>query len=281
MGDRVRLTGFDHNGTTMMGVVIGDRVEPVSSVSDFYADVEGALASARAVTGGSLRLGSLEQLPPVPATAKVLCVGLNYRAHAAEGGREVPSHPNIFARWASTLVADGAAIPLPVGEPRLDYEAELVAVIGRELHGADRATAGGGILGYACGNDVTARGYQQRTPQWALGKNADRSAPIGTIVTADEVGDLGGLEIACRLNGQEMQRSSLDRMIFPPDEIVAYVSGCLTLKPGDVVFTGTPEGVGFRRSPQVFMQDGDVVEVEIDRIGKLRNRIADRLSVAP
>jgi 2,4-diketo-3-deoxy-L-fuconate hydrolase len=274
----VRLTAFDEDGAAVMAVVLDDVLEPLCPVAEFYADVERWMDAAASVTSGSVARVDRQEVPAVPPTAKVLCVGLNYQAHAAEGGRDVPPHPNVFARWASTLVADGATIPLPVEEPRLDYEAELVAVIGAELSGADPAVAAAGILGYACGNDVTARGYQHRTSQWGLGKNADRSAPIGPLVTPDELGPLDDLAIVCRLNGTEVQRSRLGRMIFPPDEIISYASGCLTLHPGDVIYTGTPEGVGFRRDPPLFMGDGDVVEVAIEGIGSLSNRIVSRMS---
>ncbi|MGH9108487.1 MAG: fumarylacetoacetate hydrolase family protein [Acidimicrobiales bacterium] len=279
----MRLTAFDDGGRARMAVVLGERVEPLSSVDEFYDDVGGWCAKVPQVSasGGSLELATITQVPPVPATAKVLCVGLNYEAHAAEGDRQLPSRPNIFARWASTLVADGDSVPLPVGEPKLDYEAELVVVVGAELHGADRRAAGAAVLGYACGNDITARGFQHNTTQWALGKNADRSGPMGPIVTADEVPDLTPVPIVCRLNGQEMQRSVLGKMIFKPDEILAYASGCLTLRPGDVVYTGTPEGVGFRRSPPRFMGAGDTVEVEIGHLGVLTNRIVARTEPTP
>jgi 2,4-diketo-3-deoxy-L-fuconate hydrolase len=272
----VRLTAYREGGEAHMAVVIGGRAEPLGPVEDFYADVAGSLGRAGQVTEGSMALHDLTLAPPVPPTAKVLCVGLNYRAHAAEGGREVPSHPNIFARWASTLVADGDDVPLPSAEPGLDFEGELVVVVGSPLRGADPAAAAPAILGYACGNDITARGFQHRTPQWALGKNPDRSGPMSHLVTADELGgpdDRSRRSIVTRLNGAEMQRSSHGMMVFPPEEIMAYASGCLTLQPGDVIFTGTPEGVGIRRNPPLLMGPGDRVEVEIEGIGVLTNRI--------
>lgn len=259
-----------------MAVVVGDMVTPITDVDEFYTDLARWLPRAREVMKGEVPLSRVEQVPAVPRGAKVLCVGLNYRAHAEEAGRDSPACPNIFARWPSTLIADGDVVPLPAGESQLDYEAELVAVVGAELRGIDRASAAAGIFGYACGNDITARGYQHRASQWALGKNADRSGPIGSIITADEVGEVGALDILCRLNGNEVQRSRLCRMIFTPEEILEYASGCLTLQPGDVVFTGTPEGVGFRRAPPVLMTDGDTVEVEIERIGVLTNRVVAR-----
>lgn len=272
----MRFTAFQDGSTRRMAVVLGDRLAPLGPVEDCWSDVAGWLRAARAVAEATIPAAEVHQVPAVPLTAKVLCVGLNYRAHAAEGGRDVPTHPNIFARWASTLVADGDEVPLPVGEDGLDFEAELVAVIGAELHGADRSQAAAGILAYACGDDISARGYQERTSQWALGKNADRSAPLGSIVTADDVGELADLAITSRLNGTEMQRSTLGMMVFPPDEVVSYASGALTLHPGDLVYTGTPEGVGYRRNPPVLMGDGDTIEVEIERVGLLTNRIVAR-----
>lgn len=269
----MRLTAFRDGSSNQMAVAVDDRLAPLTTVEDFYADVPRWTARAREVTEGSVPAATVRQVPAVPLTAKVLCVGLNYRAHAAEGGRDVPTHPNIFARWASTLAADGDAVPLPPAEPALDFEAELVAVLGGELRDAGAAEAVAAVLGYACGNDITARGYQHRTSQWGLGKNPDGSAPMGPLVTPDEVGELAPLAITCRLNGVEVQRSTLDHMVFDTGEIIAYASGCLTLRPGDVVFTGTPEGVGFRRTPPVLMGDGDEVVVTIERVGTLTNRI--------
>lgn len=279
----MRLSAFRDGTTVQVAVLVGDRLAPLAPVDDFYADlgrwsaraseVTAGAVSAGAVPAGAVPIGDVTQVPAVPPTAKVLCVGLNYKAHADEGGRDLPTHPNIFARWASTLAADGDDVPLPAAEPGLDFEAELVAVVGTELRGVDAPTAGAGIFGYACGNDITARGYQHRTAQWALGKNPDGSGPMGPIVTADEVGELAPLAISCRLNGVEMQRSTLGHMVFAPDAILAYASGCCTLQPGDVVFTGTPAGVGFRRTPPVFMGDGDEVEVVIEGVGRIVNRI--------
>ena len=225
---------------------------------------------------GHSQIPEVQLAPAVPRTAKVLCVGLNYKAHAEEGGREVPPHPNIFARWASTLAASGDDVPLPVGERQLDYEAELAVVIGRDVSGVSEADALSSVFAFACFNDITARGFQQATPQWALGKNADGSGPIGHLVTADEIPDPQVLGIRCRVNGQEMQSSTTSLMIYSVAKTIAYASGCLTLRPGDVIATGTPEGVGFRRKPPFFMHDGDVVEVEVDGVGVLTNRIANR-----
>lgn len=269
----MRLAAFRDGSAIQMAVAVDDRLAPLTTVEAFYADVPRWTARAREVTEGSVPATTVRQVPAVPPTAKVLCVGLNYRAHAAEGGRDVPTHPNIFARWASTLAADGDEVPLPPAEPALDFEAELVAVLGGELRDAEAAEAVAAVLAYACGNDITARGYQHRTSQWGLGKNPDGSAPMGPLVTPDEVGELAPLTISCRLNGVEVQRSTLDHMVFDTGQILAYASGCLTLRPGDVVFTGTPEGVGFRRTPPVLMGDGDDVAVTIERIGTLTNRI--------
>jgi 2,4-diketo-3-deoxy-L-fuconate hydrolase len=272
----MRLSAFDDGGVPTMAVVLGDRLSSLAPVETVYGDLDRWRAEAATRVAGSILRTAVREVPAVPRTAKVLCVGLNYHAHAAEGGRTAPALPNLFARWASTLVADGAEVPLPVGEPRLDYEAELAVVIGRRVHGIDPAEALDAVFAYACFDDITARGYQNATPQWALGKNPDRSGPIGNLVTADDVGDPQALAIGCRVNGELRQSSNTSLMIHSVASIIAYASGCLTLEPGDVIATGTPEGVGFRRTPPVFLGAGDVVTVEIERLGTLTSVVVAR-----
>lgn len=266
--------------TPMMAVEASPgRLVPVASLADFYADVDLGLSTARALTdraGPTMPLAEVRQIPPVPATARVLCAGLNYRRHAAEVGRPLPPHPDLFARWAGTLVTDGEVVPVPIGEGRLDGEAELAVVIGAQLSGASTQEAEAALLGYTCFNDLSARGYQMATPQWALGKNADRTGPIGpALVTPDELAGRSGLAIGSRVNGRVMQAGSTADLIFSPAEIASYASGCLTLRPGDVISTGTPDGVGFSRTPPVFVYPGDTMEVEIEGIGVLRNLIVN------
>lgn len=275
----MRLTAFRDGGAPVMAVVHGDRAHPLGSVDDFYADVESGLARAASAAGGDgVALDAIAAVPPVPTTARVLCAGVNYRAHAAEADVEPATAPNLFARWASTLVTTGVEIPVPYGENGLDWEVELAVVIGAPLADVDRETAQRGFLGYTCFNDVSARTFQFATRQWALGKNPDRSGPIGPfIVTPDEIGDPYALQLTTRVNGETMQSANTREMIFRADEIASYASRCLTLLPGDVIATGTPEGVGVLRDPPILMTAGDVVEVEIEGIGSLRNPIVGRV----
>ncbi len=215
-------------------------------------------------------------LPPVSHPEKVICVGVNYADHAAESGMEPPSEPVIFNKFPTTLRAYGDEIVLPALSSEVDYEAELVVVIGTGGKDIQKERALDHVAGYTCGNDVSARDWQKGKPggQWLLGKSFDSFGPTGPVlVTADEIKDPGKLAIRCRLNGQTMQDSCTDQLIFPVDELIAYVSSVATLKPGDLLFTGTPPGVGMARSPAVFLQPGDQVEVEIERIGLLRNLV--------
>jgi 2-keto-4-pentenoate hydratase/2-oxohepta-3-ene-1,7-dioic acid hydratase in catechol pathway len=277
----MRLIGYRWHGRSHIGAVRGDAVTPLAPVPDFYTDVT-AMLRAAAAAEANLPLDGLEPAPFVPETAKVFCVGLNYRRHAAEAGRQLPDAPNLFGRWASTLVCHGEPVPVPAAEPALDWEGELAAVVGSPVRAVTPEAGLASVLGYACFNDLTARRHQQATPQWTLGKNADRSAPIGPVlVTADEVPDPGALAIQTRVNGEVVQRSSTADMIFSPGEIVAYISGVATLRPGDVIATGTPEGVGFHRRPPRLLGPGDVVEVEIDGLGVLRNPIIAAQAAEP
>ncbi|WP_067479110.1 fumarylacetoacetate hydrolase family protein [Actinomadura hibisca] len=212
-------------------------------------------------------------LLPVAVPGKVFCVGLNYRAHVEETKRDLPTYPVLFPKFASNLIGHGADILLPPESAQVDYEAELAVVIGRAGRRISRADALDHVLGYTVCNDVTMRDFQYKTHQWMQGKAWDGSTPLGpALVTADEI-DPGKLDITLRLNGAQMQASSTDRMIFDVPELVAVTSQFTRLEPGDVILTGTPGGVGFRRDPQVFLTDGDVVEVEISEIGTLRNTV--------
>jgi 2-keto-4-pentenoate hydratase/2-oxohepta-3-ene-1,7-dioic acid hydratase in catechol pathway len=230
-----------------------------------------AMRSAAAIPRGSVKL-----LPPVPGPQKVICVGANYADHARESGVRPPDEPILFSKFPTAVRADGDEIVLPAVSNEVDYEAELVVVIGAGGRHIPREKAFEHVAAYACGNDVSARDWQLRKPgnQWLLGKSFDSFAPFGPeLVTADEIPDPGNLEIQLRLNGQTMQHSSTKHFIFPIDVLIAYVSQVCTLMPGDLIFTGTPEGVGFARKPPVFLKPGDDVEVEIERIGILRNRV--------
>jgi 2-keto-4-pentenoate hydratase/2-oxohepta-3-ene-1,7-dioic acid hydratase in catechol pathway len=233
-------------------------------------------AAAAAATGESFPIESVKLLAPVPRPEKVICVGLNYADHARETGKEPPPEPVIFSKFITAVAAHGDPIVLPKLSRKVDYEAELVVVIGRGGRHIPVETALAHVAGYCCGHDVSARDWQTGKPggQWLLGKSFDGFAPFGPeLVTADELGDSGNLRVQLRINGRTMQDSSTRQFIFSVAQLVAYISGVCTLQTGDVIFTGTPPGVGFARKPPVFLQPGDVVEVEIERIGVLRNTV--------
>jgi 2-keto-4-pentenoate hydratase/2-oxohepta-3-ene-1,7-dioic acid hydratase in catechol pathway len=215
-------------------------------------------------------------LPPVPDPPKIVCIGLNYRDHAAESGAPIPAEPVLFSKFATALVGPEEPIVLPPVSKEVDYEAELVLVVGRKGRHLSAASAREYLAGYTVGHDVSARDWQLKKDgrQWLAGKTFDTFAPTGPwLVTADEVPDPHDLGIRLRLNGQTMQDSNTRQMIFRAGDLLAYISQVVTLQPGDLVFTGTPHGVGFTRRPPVFLKAGDVVEVEIDRLGVLRNPV--------
>ncbi len=215
-------------------------------------------------------------LAPVIDPGKIVCLGLNYREHAGETGADVPSIPILFSKYASSLVGRGAPIVLPAISSEVDFEAELVVVIGVRGKNVPVDQAMGIVGGYMVGNDVSARDWQLRRPgkQWMAGKTFDTFAPTGpALVTSDEVPDPHALGIRLRLNGETMQDSNTDAMIFRVDAIVAHLSTLFTLEPGDLIFTGTPPGVGMARNPPVWLKAGDRVEVEIDGLGTLSNPV--------
>jgi 2-keto-4-pentenoate hydratase/2-oxohepta-3-ene-1,7-dioic acid hydratase in catechol pathway len=215
-------------------------------------------------------------LAPVPDPPKIICLGLNYRDHAAESGAPIPDEPILFSKYTSALVGHQTDIVLPSVSREVDYEAELVVVVGRRGKHVARERAMEYVAGYTIGHDVSARDWQLQKPgkQWMVGKTFDTFAPVGpALVTADEVPDPHALGIRLRLNGKTMQDSNTSQMIFRVDQVIAYLSQVFTLEPGDLIFTGTPPGVGMARKPPVWLQAGDVVEVEIDGLGTLRNPV--------
>jgi 2-keto-4-pentenoate hydratase/2-oxohepta-3-ene-1,7-dioic acid hydratase in catechol pathway len=237
-----------------------------------------ALARARAAVAAAkgAPLEGVTLLPPVLDPQKILCVGLNYADHAKETGARAGDEPVIFCKLPTTLTAPDAPIELPPESNEVDYEAELVVVIGRPARRVSREAAWDHIAGYCCGHDVSARDWQKNKPgkQWLLGKSFDTFAPLGPwLATPDEVADPGNLAIEMRLNGAVMQRSNTNQLIFPIDYLVSYLSHVCTLLPGDLLYTGTPAGVGFARTPPVFLKPGDVTEVEIEGLGVLRNSV--------
>ncbi len=215
-------------------------------------------------------VSNLQPLPTIPDPSKILCVGANYSDHARESGMSVPTEPLIFNKLSTTLRASGQPIVLPTESDRVDFEAELVVVIGRRGHRIPVERAADFIAGYSCGHDVSARDWQKGKPggQWLLGKSFDSFGPVGPyFVSADEIPDPHNLAISLRLNGQTMQSSSTANMVFTVYELIAYVSRVCTILPGDLLFTGTPAGVGGARQPPVFLKAGDQVEVELEGLG--------------
>lgn len=211
---------------------------------------------------------------PVPSPGKMICVGHNYREHILEMGREIPPYPVVFAKFANTVIGPEDDIPhYPISD-QLDYEAEFAFVIGKRARNVSQAEALDYVAGYTIVNDVTYRDLQRRTLQWLQGKTVDGSAPMGPwLVTTDELSDPSGLEVVLTVNGEERQRSNTKNLVFSVQYLVEFLSGLMTLEPGDVILTGTPGGVGVARDPQVFLKDGDVVRIEIDGIGALENKV--------
>lgn len=269
----MKFLAYETSSGPMIGRVDGDQVEPIGGLDEFYDDPMAAIAAAPA-GGEGKPLSEISQVVPVPKTAQILCVGLNYAAHIEETKSQRPEAPNLFARWYRTLRTQDSTISVPVGEPGLDWEGELGVIIGKEMVDVSEEEAMAGVLGYTCFNDISARVHQRRTPQWALGKNANASGPIGpVVVTADEFGDPQMKKLETRYNGDVVQSTTTDHMLFTIAETISYASKCITLYPGDVFATGTPSGVGSRMEPPVLMTAGDRVEIEIEGIGVLRTSV--------
>jgi 2-keto-4-pentenoate hydratase/2-oxohepta-3-ene-1,7-dioic acid hydratase in catechol pathway len=240
------------------------------------AALHGAMEAAQRSDAVKYPAAQAKLLAPVPDPHKIICIGLNYRDHAAESGAPIPKEPIVFSKYATALVGHGEPIVLPKVSQEVDYEAELVVVVGRKGRHLTPTQALQYVAGYTVGHDVSARDWQLKKDgkQWMMGKTFDTFAPAGPVlVTSDEVADPHRLAIRLRLNGQTMQDSSTTQLIFGVGELLAYLSQVVTLEPGDLIFTGTPPGVGFAKKPPVFLKDGDVVEVEIEGLGVLRNPV--------
>lgn len=286
----MRLVAFDDSGAARLGVLRGEEVIDLSRAAPLLprglagmirqgGDAFAAAAdAARQAKGEAVRpLAGLRFRPPVENAGKIICLGLNYVDHAAEGGHAKPDYPSLFLRCNSSLVAHGEALWRPKASTSLDYEAELVAVVGRTARHVRAKDALAHIAGYSCFNDGSVRDYQRKTSQWTIGKNFDRTGGFGpAFVTADELPPgAAGLSIQSRLNGKVMQEANTSDMLFPVAETVALLSECLTLEPGDLLVMGTPAGVGYARKPPVWMKPGDTIDVVIEGVGQLSNPIAD------
>lgn len=279
----MKLVSYRRDGVEGFGAVTGDHIVDLRTATR-YGGVrevlaEGALEEVKdLVSRGStgIPLGSIEYLTPVLHPAKVVGVGLNYKTHMAEVGRDATEHPSIFLRYADSLTAHEQPLVKPRGLGHFDYEGELGIVIGKPAWRVAAADALDFVAGYTCFNEGSVRDYQRHTTQWTPGKNFPKSGSWGPwLVTKDEIPDPTKLTLITRVNGEERQRATTDLLIYSIETIVAYVSSFTPLAPGDVIATGTPGGVGSRRTPPVWLAKGDVVEVEITGIGTLRNTVED------
>lgn len=276
----MRIARIQKDGRTGLAVQTtgGIRVAFDEGLADLDAHIAAgtlAAAGAAAEAGEIVDEAALTFLPPLVRPSKIICLGLNYRDHAEEAGLGIPDFPVLFGRFPSSLIGHGAPIILPKVSDQLDWEAELVAVLGKGGKNIDEADALGHVAGYSVFNDASIRDYQMRTPQWTAGKNFDDSGAFGPwLVTPDEVpAGAAGLKIECRVNGKVMQSSNTANLIFDVARTISLLSSFMTLEAGDVLVMGTPGGVGFARDPKVFMKAGDICEVEIEGIGLLVNPI--------
>jgi 2,4-didehydro-3-deoxy-L-rhamnonate hydrolase len=282
----MRFIGYTEAGgrdpqDRMMGVGIGDRVAPLAAIDAFYEDLPGWKQRASELKRGKMLTTELRLAPPVPHDAKVVCAAVNDVKHGAEAKLPTPAFPNLFARWASELVVDGTPIPVPTAEPDgIDWEVELAAIVGATTIDADESTASANVFGYTVANDISGRAAQLQsatlsTGQWALGKNLDKSCPIGSfIVTADAI-PATNLQLETFVDGQVMQSGTTADMVFSVPQIIAFASRHVTLRPGDVILTGTPDGVGIGRNPRVYMKPGVLLTTQIEGLGGINNKIVD------
>jgi 2-keto-4-pentenoate hydratase/2-oxohepta-3-ene-1,7-dioic acid hydratase in catechol pathway len=291
----MRLVSYRTNGGTRAGFLVGEMVvdaevaagvagadpaaETLSSVrgllTHHHAKLSELAEAGVTCAGDGRGLEGARLSAPVPDPQKILCLGLNYPMHADEFGAEAPTAPNVFAKFRNSLIGPRDTIDIPPVTLEVDFEGELAIVIGRRARNVSREDALDHVFGCMVFNDVTARDMQSATSQWTAGKAIDTFAPCGpAVVSLDEVGDIGALRLRTTLNGTLMQDARASEMTYSVPETVAFLTSFMTLEPGDVIATGTPHGVGFRREPPVFMQPGDVIQVEIDRLGSVVNTVA-------
>ena len=232
--------------------------------------------ATKETTAGRVNRNTVVLKAPIPNPGKIICIGLNYREHAAEANQQIPDYPTLFAKYSNGLIGTGEAIVIPPITTQVDYEGELAVVMGRRARNVAESHALSCVAGYAPFNDVSARDYQHRTTQWTAGKIFDTFGPMGpALVTADEVPDPQNLDLRVTIGDEVLQNSNTRYMIFSIRHLIAYLSEFMTLEPGDIIATGTPSGVGSRRTPQRFLRQGDVVRVEIERLGTLENPVTE------
>lgn len=280
----MKFATFKINGATSWGLIEGNDVVDVgAALRGRFADLKAAIAAdaLKEAAGAAAKaarhpLASITWLPVIPNPDKILCIGLNYETHRKETGRDEVANPTVFGRFANSQTGHLANIVRPKVSTDLDYEGELAVVIGKAGRYISRKDSWGHIAGYACYNEGSVRDYQRHTHQFTPGKNFPDTGAFGPwMVTPDEAGELGPLRLQTRLNGEVVQDALISQMIFDIPRQIEYCSAFTRLEPGDVIVTGTPGGVGSRRTPPLWMKPGDVVEVEIDRIGLLRNTVVD------
>ncbi len=267
-------------GATCAARLEGDRCVELAfaDVSELLRSPTGiAAATTTADEVGERGLSTASLAAPSPRPGKVICLGLNYQHHILEMGRDLPAFPTLFAKFTEALIGPNDQIVLPEGA-KVDWEVELVVIVGRSIRNASPEQALAGVAGYTVGNDVSVRDWQWRTSQWLQGKTFESTTPTGPVlVTPDEV-DLGEAVVRCTVNGELMQEAPVSDMVFGVADTLAYISRILTLNPGDLVFTGTPGGVGSARDPQVFLHPGDEVVTAITGLGEMRNQCAPEQS---
>ncbi|AMS44998.1 fumarylacetoacetate hydrolase family protein [Aminobacter aminovorans] len=283
----MRYLSFEAEGKASYGIAadrgvhdLGARIGSVlPDLKSYLKALELGLVSSVATNAfADYATGDIAYLPTITVPGKIICVGLNYEGHRLETGRPKQTYPTLFARFADTLIGHGGAIRRPSVSEALDFEGELAVVIGRSGFRIPKEEASSFIAGYSCFNDASLRDFQNHTHQFMPGKNFPATGAFGPeLVTPDEVGALDTLKIETRLNGDVVQQAKLEELLFSVEDLIAYVSIFTALSPGDVLVTGTPGGVGFKRTPPLYMKPGDVVEVEIDKVGQLRNEIAEEL----
>lgn len=285
----MRFVSFKYQQTEGLGVLDGSTLKGfLKTDAQFPADLVSIISKGSdeikkvyqlLLAGNSYNTQEIQFLPPIANAGKVICVGLNYHDHSAESGFKQPDYPTIFGRFNSSLIGHEAAIIRPNVSEQLDYEGELVAVIGKKGKNIPLAEALDYVMGYSIFNDASIRDYQFKAPQWTMGKNFDGTGAFGPcLVTADEL-PLGGkgLKLETRLNGVVLQSTNTSDMVFDIATLVSVLSEALTLEPGDLIVSGTPSGVGLARKPQIWMKPGDICEVEIEHIGILSNTIAQEV----
>ncbi len=277
----MRFASVIHEGTPLAVAIDGDRAVPLKGITELGLQTPlSLLKDAPLDRDSSLAVGELQRRPVIPRPGKVICVGLNYAAHIEETKRERSDYPVLFTKFATTLIGPFDPISLPPESEAIDYEGEVVVVIGERGRRIPPDTALDFVAGYAIANDVSMRDYQYKTHQWLQGKAWDASTPVGPdLVTLDEITE--PLTLRTFVNGENVQEASTELLIFDVATLVSVVSEFATVEPGDLILTGTPGGVGYRREPQLLLTDGDVVAVEVDQVGRIENRCVAGRTAGP